>query len=292
MKKAKLNPLVPFKGADKPWKCECLKCGRIVNPAYSWIKQGQGGCRSCGVIEGGKKNTLVDKQAKKVMLNANLKPLEKYKKADQPWKCLCLVCGKIVYPSYSNINAGNNGCLYCIGKKVDEKDAIALMRKNGFEPLEPYIDSKKKWKSRHLKCGNTVYPQYNTIQNRQSGCSSCANYGIDYTKPAYLYIVQHIDFQSIKVGISNNHATPNRIRTHQINGWIHYKSFNVANGQLAEDIENTILRWIRIEKNLGIHLTRKLMGSGYTETVDATEITVIEIEKAIKKALKLYNKSI
>jgi hypothetical protein len=286
MKKAKLSPLEPFRGADKPWKCECLQCGRTTSPAYSWIKRGQGGCRPCGVKKGGIKNTLLDIDAKEVMLKANLKPLEKYKKADQPWKCRCLVCKKIVYPSFSNVNSGNNGCLYCIGKKVDAKDAIALMRKNGFEPLESYVDSKKKWKSRHIKCGNIVYPQYNTIQNRQTGCSACANYGIDYTKPAYLYIVQHHEFQSIKVGISNNHATPNRIRTHQINGWIHYKSFNFESGQIAEDLENTILRWIRIEKNLGIHLTKKLMGAGYTETVDAMEITVIEIEREIKKVIK------
>jgi hypothetical protein len=47
----------------------------------------------------------------------------------------------------------------------------------------------------------------------------------------------------IKVGISNNHATPNRIRTHQINGWIHYKSFNFESGQIAEDLENCCTKW-------------------------------------------------
>ena len=89
---------------------------------------------------------------------------------------------------------------------MDEEDAIALMRKNGLEPLEPFVDSKKKWKCRHLKCGNIVYPIYNTIQNRGGGCSTCAEWGLTYNAPAYLYILQHDVYQSIKIGISNKHS--------------------------------------------------------------------------------------
>jgi len=286
MKKAKLLPLEPYKGSDIPWKCECLKCGGITNPSYASIKSGQGGCRSCGVKEGAKKNLLSEKEAIAVMLKAKLKPLEKYVKSDNPWKCRCLVCKKVVYPSYSNVNSGNNGCIYCVGGKVDEIDAIALMRKNGFEPLEPYVDSKKKWKSLHVKCGNVVYPQYNTIQNRGSGCSTCAEYGLTYTAPAYLYIMEHIEYSSIKIGISNDSATPNRVRSHQLDGWKHYKSFYFATGQIAEDIENEVLNWLRNERQLGIHLSKELMKQGgYSETVDAMEISVLEIERYLRKIL-------
>jgi len=291
MKKAKLSPLEPFKSVDKPWKCKCLQCGGTTSPTYSSIKRGQGGCKSCSVKKGGIKNTLEDSDAKEVMLKANLKPLEKYKKSDQPWKSRCLVCKKVVYPSYSNVNSGNSGCLYCVGAKVDEKDAIALMQKSGFEPLEPYVNSKKKWKSRHLKCGNIVYPQYNTIQNRGTGCSTCAEHGITYTDPAYIYILKHHEYQSIKVGISNNKSRPNRVRQHEINGWIHHKSINVLNGQIAEDIENEILRWIRIEKKLDIHLTKNLMKQGgHTETVNALKITIFEIQRKLEKTIKRYQK--
>jgi len=166
------------------------------------------------------------------------------------------------------------------------------MRKNGFEPLVPYQNSKKKWKSRHLKCGNIVFPQYNTIQNRQTGCSTCAEYGITYTEPAYLYIVQHDEYSSIKIGISNNEATPNRVRSHEIKGWAHFKSFNFATGQIAEDIENLLLAWIRNDKKLGIHLSKDLMKQGgHTETIDAMEITVIEIEHKIRELIKFKRKN-
>ena len=283
---AGLTPLEDYKGSDMPWKCRHDVCGKVVSPSYASIRRGQGGCRSCGVKEGGKKNTLNEIEAINVMLSANLQPLEPYIKSENPWKCRCMVCKKTVYPRYSNIKSGNSGCLYCAGAKVDEEDAIALMRKNGLEPLEPFVDSKKKWKCRHLKCGNIVYPIYNTIQNRGGGCSTCAEWGLTYNAPAYLYILQHDVYQSIKIGISNDSATPNRVRSHQSDGWKHYKSFYFATGQIAEDIENEVLNWLRNEKQLGIHLSKELMKQGgYSETVDAMEISVLEIERYLRKIL-------
>ena len=292
MKKAKLEPLEPFEGINKPWKCRCLKCGETVNPAYAGVKRGQGGCIHCGRKLTADSHRLSHEVAEGIMLKANLKPLEKFKNSSSPWKCLCLVCKKIVRPTYSNVNSGNKGCLYCVGAKVDEKDAIALMRKNGLEPLEPFVDSKKKWKSRHLKCGNIVYPLYNTIQNRGGGCSTCADWGLTYNEPAYLYILQHDDYQSIKIGISNDDAEPNRVRIHERDGWKHHKSFFFATGQIAEDLENAVLNWLRQEKSLGAHLSKDQMKQGgYSETVDAIEISVNEIEKYVKKLIKGHRKN-
>ena len=287
MKEARLEPLEPYKNSDSPWKCKCLKCGEVVKPAYASIRRGQGGCVSCGREATASSHRYTHEMTYKTMEKANLEPLELYKASDTPWKCRCMVCQKIVYPMYSNINSGNSGCLYCAGAKVDEEDAIALMRKHGLEPLEPFIDSKKKWKSRHLKCGNIVYPLYNTIQNRGGGCSTCADYGLTYTAPAYLYIMQHDVYQSIKVGISNNDATPNRVRSHEIEGWKLCKSFNLISGQIAEDVENEVLNWLRQDKGLGIHLNKDMMKQGgYSETVDANEISTVEIEKYVKKTIK------
>jgi len=165
-----------------------------------------------------------------------------------------------------------------------------LMRRNGLEPLEPFVDSKKKWKCRHLKCGNIVYPIYNTIQNRGGGCSTCAEWGLTYNAPAYLYILQHDVYQSIKIGISNDSATPNRVRSHQLDGWKHYKSFYFETGQIAEDMENEVLNWLRNERQLGIHLAKEQMKQGgYSETVDALEISVLEIERYIGKVLGELN---
>jgi hypothetical protein len=104
--------------------------------------------------------------------------------------------------------------------------------------------------------------------------------------------VQHDEYSSIKIGISNNEATPNRVRSHEIKGWTHFKSFNFATGQIAEDIENLLLAWIRNDKKLGIHLSKDLMKQGgHTETIDAMEITVIEIEHKIRELAKFKRKN-
>ncbi len=47
MRTAGLEPLEPYPGSLRPWKCRCAKCGRTVQPCYSTIQQGSGGCRWC-----------------------------------------------------------------------------------------------------------------------------------------------------------------------------------------------------------------------------------------------------
>jgi hypothetical protein len=287
MKEAGLTPLEEFKGSGKPWKCRHDKCGKTVKPSYASIRRGQGGCKSCGSIEGGKKNQLPLEEVITTMRNANYLPLESYIKADVPWKCECLKCHKVVFPTLSNVKSGNSKCIYCSKMKVDPADAVALMRKFGFEPLEPYIDSKKKWKCLHLKCGKIVNPLYNTIQNRKGGCSYCAEYGLKFDEPAYVYIMEHQDYQSIKVGISNDEARPNRIKSHEKEGWILRKRFSVENGQIADYVETEILFWLRSVRKLGIHLSKEMMRQGgYSETVDASEIDFLEIQRKVETVLE------
>jgi hypothetical protein len=99
--------------------------------------------------------------------------------------------------------------------------------------------------------------------------------------------MQHYEYQSIKIGISNDNATPNRVRSHKNDGWKHYKSFFFMTGQIAENVENEVLNWIRNEKKLGIHLSQELMKQGgYSETVDSEEISVVEIERFVKRVIK------
>jgi recombinational DNA repair protein (RecF pathway) len=64
-------------------------------------------------------------------------------------------------------------------KKISEEFAIALMRKAGLEPIEPYVDSKQPWLCTHMSCGRQVSPTYNAIQRGQGGCAYCAGKKVD-----------------------------------------------------------------------------------------------------------------
>lgn len=49
MRSRDLEPLEPYPGTQKKWKCRHTICNRIVHPTYLGIQQGQGGCKFCSI---------------------------------------------------------------------------------------------------------------------------------------------------------------------------------------------------------------------------------------------------
>jgi len=178
MLKAGLKPLEPYKNNRNKWKCECLKCGKIVFPRYDQIRKGGKGCRSCGRKTTAVKLKLSTISTSEVMLKANLQPMEPYENSHTPWKSKCLQCSKIVFPQYGTIRDGGK-CEYCAGTKVDIDDVMQKMKSVNLEPLEPYKTALVKWKCKCMGCGRTVYPKYNKIQQGQGGCIWCVGLKID-----------------------------------------------------------------------------------------------------------------
>lgn len=59
-------------------------------------------------------------------------------------------------------------------KRLDETEAISIMRSADFEPLEPYKLIKDPWKCRCLRCGNITYPSLNNVKSGHGrGCKTC-----------------------------------------------------------------------------------------------------------------------
>jgi hypothetical protein len=126
-----------------------------------------------------------------VMLKAGYKPLEPFTKSHSKWKCLHIICGETVYPSYHSISQGQGGCFSC-GRKVTadkrrlpEEKTVEIMLNANLEPLEAYTDAKTPWKSKCLECGKVVSPTLTNIKSGQSGCKFCSSkaLGIKQTKP-------------------------------------------------------------------------------------------------------------
>ena len=123
--------------------------------------------------------SLDPKVAEKVMLKAGLKPLEPYKKGNSKWKCIHLKCGNVVYPRYSDVKKSDGtlrtGCIPCgyLKMKIPNKEAVALMQKSGFTPLEPYKSAHTPWKCKCNKCGSTVTPKYINIKQGKI-CKVCS----------------------------------------------------------------------------------------------------------------------
>ena len=187
LEKAKLKPLEVFPGSKKPWKCKCLNCGETVSPTFSSVKQG-GGCRFCARKKVGLANKTNEREAINIMKAAGLKPLEPYLGSGIPWKCRCMKCKNVITPRLSMVKSNKSGCAYCAGVRVDEKEALKILKKNKLKPLEPYKGNKHPWKCIHIPCGKTVSPRYNGLQKGQGPCKYCAHTAVHPGDAVALFI--------------------------------------------------------------------------------------------------------
>ena len=113
MKQMGMKPVVPYPGAKKPWKCKCNVCKRIIYPSFSSVSNRESGCVYCTG------HKVDGKDAKKIMLLNNLKPLEAFPGAVKKWKCKCLLCNRIITPRYTSIQGGQGGCRFCAKWGID-----------------------------------------------------------------------------------------------------------------------------------------------------------------------------
>jgi len=298
MLKAGLKPSEPYINNVTKWKCKCLKCGATVYPRQKEIQRGNGGCKNCGIEKQANSKKLSSKKVVAVMLKAGLKPLEPYKSSRSSWKCKCLVCKKTLTTSYHSVAYHKTGCRYCNNKKKEvnnkSKDAYKIAKKAGLKPLVPYVSVHTAWKCKCLICNRIVSPALNQLRKGQ-GCKYCAKYGFNLNVASYIYLITHEEFQSHKVGIGNkkNNYT-DRLRKFNKQGWRTYKVWNFKNGAKVVKLEKSIFNVIRNDMELPIHpsieQTGKRLG-GWSETINADSITLLELENIINKVIKGYREN-
>ena len=143
----------------------------------------------------------------------------------------------------------------------------------GLTPLEVYERADKPWNCTCNKCKKLVTPTYTSVRVGQGGCKYCAEKGLDYNEPAFLYLMTHKLFNAHKIGIGNHKTRNNRIDEHKRNGWILIDCTDFPTGDDAYVVEQAVMKWLRIEKKLPPYLSQAEMPQrGWTETVDASEI--------------------
>jgi hypothetical protein len=131
------------------------------------------------------------------------------------------------------------------------------------------------------------------LKTGHGGCRYCANYGIQYSKPAYLYLITNQLLNAHKIGIANPAKVKksDRLHRYQFHGWQVIQVWNISSGKSAEKIENRILYAVRSEMKIPIFLTKREMAGqgGHTETMSADSISLTKLKKLISKAIKEYS---
>lgn len=98
-----------------------------------------------------------------------------------------------------------------------------------------------------------------------TGCPSCAKYGFDRNKRAYLYFIENVTLGARKIGIGN--TSSRRLQVWNRLGWQTHYSFE-GYGEDVLECERALLRWVRDELGLPPYLGKEDMRGrgGQTET--------------------------
>lgn len=128
---------------------------------------------------------------------------------------------------------------------------------------------------------------YNRIKG--VGCPTCAPAGFDPNLPGYFYLIENHALRSRKVGIANSHS--DRLSSWTRNGWVVLHVVEDQSGSYILDLETRVLRWIRKELQLPVHLSKSDIGklAGWSETFSSEahgHLFLIEGVASIAKELE------
>ena len=275
-------------------KVLCLVCGKKKEVRRNFLlarKKLKLGCMDCAGAK-----IANPKKIAQVMKKAKLEPLEPYSGGHAKWKCKCLKCGEIGYPEFNSILKGQGGCVPCglvaIGnsKRTAQAEAIAIMFKADIKPLEPYTNMNAPWKCRCLVCKRIVTPSLANVKSGHNGCVYCAPAGLGMEKNSYVYLITNPELNAHKVGIGNVKKHMDRLGRFNARGWVTYKVWQFETGREALDIEKMIFKVIRKDLKIPVYLSYEQMKStgGHIETMGADSISLLELEKIIKKEIRSY----
>lgn len=172
-----------------------------------------------------------------------------------------------------------NGCPVCGNRVVVEgfndlktKFPILSQEAFGWDPTKVAFatTARKKWK---CKEGHTWE---STVKNRSQlnrGCPSCATSGFDPNDEGWLYLLKHVNWQMLQVGITNH--PERRMTSHKKLGWEVIEIRGPMDGLSARNWETSILAMLRdMNADLGnINIAGKFDGFSEAWVRNTYEVT-------------------
>ena len=168
-----LEPLEPYKSANAPWLCKCLRCGRETSPSLRKVQKRGHQCGWCA------RTRLDPNEAREILRAANVEPIGDYPGSSVGWESTCNRCGRKVFPKVAVVNFGIGACVYCGGHRVDADEAREVMLSHGVEPLENYPGAAEPWKCTCLVCFREISPAYANVSKGHAPCVYCARKRVD-----------------------------------------------------------------------------------------------------------------
>jgi len=177
MRAAKVEPLEPYPGSQRPWRSRCMVCGSEVTPVLNNLrKPGRGACKYCGRKKAAESKGWSSAEVLSRMQEAGVELLEPYSGNSQRLiRARCLRCSREVRPRpYSVLARGHDPCIYCARTRIAADEAIALLRELGAEPLSPFPGARDPWRCGCLRCGREIWPRYHAVRRGANPCKFCS----------------------------------------------------------------------------------------------------------------------
>jgi hypothetical protein len=200
------------------------------------------------------------------------------------WKCRF---GHIWTTSVNSRTNMKSGCPVCDGRGLLSGFNDLLTRfpdvaaeADGWDPALVLSGTHKKYKWICAE-GHKWSAPIKDRTSRGDGCPSCAKFGFDNNKVAWIYFLEHETWGLFQIGITNH--LKNRLNDHKRLGWEVVEISDPMEGFLAKEWEKSILDFLT---GSGIELGNpKIAGtySGYTETWYQRDLPV----KSIKELMRL-----
>ena len=134
--------------------------------------------------------------------------------------------------AFSGVKSETKGCKYCSGNYLNLDQINLIMLNAELEPLEPYVNAQKPWKCKCLKCERVVKPRFGGISAGIGGCRFCGPHGLDFNKPAFVYLITNEELSAHKIGVSGIDIQSERLKAHSKYGWKLYKRLNILSKKL------------------------------------------------------------
>lgn len=194
------------------------------------------------------------------------------------WKCQL---GHKWETSVSNRSLQNTGCPVCSGQVLETGFNDLLTRfpeiaqeADGWDPTTINAGTNKKmaWKCSE---GHRWKADVSSRTSAGVGCPSCAQYGYNPSKQAWLYLLIQHEWAQLQVGITND--LKRRLKEHEKSGWELIEVRGPMDGVLTRSLEQSVLLSL---KNRGAVFSNTLdqpSFTGWTEawTIDSLDIRTI-----------------
>lgn len=111
------------------------------------------------------------------------------------------------------------------------------------------------------------------------GCPSCALSGFDQTQESYLYLIEHDSWGLLQIGITSH--LKDRLKYHSKIGWNSLEVRGPMEGLLAQDLETSILKSLKIRNAIFANEIDMIQFGGWTEAWTSASLNVSSIKQLI-----------